>query len=92
MPKPIPKKTASFGGVSVSHFSPEPAPGTPRALNVVLSFEEALKLQIGLQQLLLQLNSYNRATTQGRNAAVNICIYKDKKRITINEGKIRAGS
>jgi hypothetical protein len=89
MMKSIPKKTFSFGGVSVDHISPEPPP-KPRALNLVLSFEEALKLQIGLQQILLQLNSYNRSTTEGRDSAVNLCVYTDVKRITINEGKVRS--
>jgi hypothetical protein len=58
----------------------------PTAINVTISFEEALKLSLGLGQLLGQLNSYNRATTKGKKSAVNICLWRGSKRITINEG------
>jgi len=88
MPKEI-KKKASFGSVRVSHFSPPLGDGLPKALNITISFEEALKLQLGLVQILGQLNSYNRATIAGRRSAVNLCVYPEKGRITINEGQIR---
>jgi len=40
---------------------------------------------------LAKLNSYNRATTEGKRAAVNLCLYTDKRRMTINEGKLPKG-
>jgi len=83
------KKKASFGTASVDHFSPAPTDGWPKAINVHLSFEEALKLHLGLGQILQHINTYNRATRAGRNAAVNLCVYTDVKRITINEGRLR---
>lgn len=83
------KKKASFGSVRVSHFSPPLGEGLPKAMNITISFEEALKFQIGLIQILGQLNSYNRATIAGRRSAVNLCIYPEKGRITINEGQVR---
>lgn len=83
------KKKASFGTVRVSHFSPPLGDDLPKAVNITISFEEALKLQIGLVQILGQLNGYNRATVAGRRSAVNLCLYPEKARITINEGQVR---
>lgn len=85
------KKKASFGSVRVSHFSPPLGDGLPKALNITISFEEALKLQIGLVQILGQLNGYNRSTVAGRRSAVNLCLYPEVGRITINEGQVREG-
>ncbi len=59
-----------------------------RALNLFLSFEEALKLNLAIDEAVRRLNSYNRATRAGKSAALNVTIYLDKKRITVNEGKL----
>lgn len=88
MAKTIKKKT-SFGTAAVNHFSPTPKDGWPKAINVHLSFEDALKLHLGLGQILQHINTYNRSTRAGRNAAVNLCIYTDVKQVTINEGKLK---
>jgi|DewCreStandDraft_4_1066084.scaffolds.fasta_scaffold358607_1 hypothetical protein len=79
----------SFGTVRVDHFSPALPGGTPKAINVTLSFEEALKLHIGLLQILGKLNSYNRNTTAGRASAVNLCLFTSEGQLTINEGAVR---
>ncbi len=64
--------------------------GWPTAINIVLSFEQALKLQLGIQHALLELNKLNRSTTAGRRAAVNLCLFTaDKPQITINPDRIR---
>jgi hypothetical protein len=59
------KRKSSFGTVTVNHFSPPVADGWPKAINVTLSFEEVLKLHLGLGQVLGRLNEYNRSTTGG---------------------------
>jgi hypothetical protein len=82
----------SFGGVSIAHVSPPVSEAMPKAMNVHLTFEEALKLHFGLGQLLGKLNSYSRRTTAGARAAANICIYPHKGRITLNEGKLKRRS
>lgn len=71
------KKKSSFGSVRVSHFSPALSNGLPRALNITIRFEEALKLHIGLIEILGRLNTYNRATVAGRQSAVNLCLYPE---------------
>ena len=34
-----------------------------------------MRLHLGLGQLLGKLNGYNRATKEGRESAVNLCVY-----------------
>lgn len=83
------KTKQSFGTVTVNRFSPERKDGWPTAINMYLSFEQALKLQLGLQHALLELNKLNRSTTSGRLAGVNLCLYTDVMALTINRGQIR---
>jgi hypothetical protein len=42
------KRKVTYGSAYISHFSPDLPAGTPKAINVVLSFEEALKLHLSL--------------------------------------------
>jgi hypothetical protein len=94
-PDGSPRRKETFGGATVERFSPAPGPDVPAALNVVLSFEEALKLHLSLGQLLGHLNGYDRATKEGKRTAVNLCVYTRRMRMTVNEsktgGKARAG-
>jgi hypothetical protein len=85
-----PKKTFTFGTCSFAKSSPnvETIGAHHRALNVFLSFEEALKLNVAVDEAIRRLNSYNRSTRAGKSAALNITLYLDKKRITINEGRL----
>jgi len=48
-----------------------------------------MRLHLGLGQLLGKLNTYSRATKPGRESAVNLCVYPQGHRITINEGRCR---
>jgi hypothetical protein len=84
----IPKKK-TFGGAYAAMIRPEPSEAVPAALNVHLAFDEALKLHFALGQALARIGSYNRSTSAGKRAAVNLCLYSHKRRITINEGRLR---
>ena len=84
------KTKKTFGTATIDHFSPSKEDEWPRAINIHISFEEAMRLHLGLGQLLGKLNSYNRATKQGRQSAVNLCVYTQGHRITINEGRARS--
>jgi hypothetical protein len=83
------KRKVTFGSANVDHFSPPLPESTPKAINIVLSFEEALKLHLSLGQLLGHLNGYNRSTTDGKRSAVNLCVYTQAERIAVVEDKIR---
>ena len=80
------KKT--FGGAYAEMIRPEPGDGTPKALNVHLAFDEALKLHFALGQALAKIGGYNRSTSAGKRAVVNLCLYPHKRRVTVNEGTL----
>ena len=42
--------------------------------------------------MLGNLNGYNRATKEGHESAVNLCLYTQSHRITINEGRVKRES
>lgn len=79
------KEKKSFGGNDVAQVSPEPSSDS---VNIVLSFEDALKLQFSIGQALAKINRYDRATTAGKRSAVHICLFPKKKRITVLEGQL----
>ena len=56
--------------------------------NIHISFEEAMRLHLGIGQALAKLNAYDRSTKAGRRSALNLCLYLQKQRITINEGTV----
>jgi len=59
------KTKQSFGRVTIAHVSPPVSAVMPKAMNVHLTFEEALKLHFGLGQLPARLNTYSRRSTAG---------------------------
>lgn len=86
----IRQKTGTFGTAVVDHITPAGfLESAPRAVNVILSFEEALKLHLSLGQALGQLNSYDRTRKEGRDAAVCLGLFPDGRRIFVSEGKVR---
>lgn len=47
-----------------------------------------MRLHLGLGEILGKLNSYKRSTTAGKQSAVNLCLYPQGRKITINEGRV----
>ncbi|MBX3395265.1 MAG: hypothetical protein KF841_07840 [Phycisphaerae bacterium] len=90
MPTEI-KTKQTFGSADVAHVSPQFREDVPRAMNIVITFEEALKLHLAIGQTLAKLNSYNRATKDGKRSAVNLCVYPHVIRISVNEAKLPRG-
>lgn len=82
-------KEESYGGCQVSTIGPLKNTKLPKVLNVVLSFEEGLKFNLALDECLRQLNSYNRATKEGKRAAICLAVKPQMNRIDIVEGKIK---
>ena len=83
------RRKETFGGANIDHISPPIPEGTPKAINMTLSFEEALKLHLSLGQILGKLNGYDRSTKAGKKSAVNLCVYTQADRIVVVEGKVR---
>lgn len=84
-----PKAKQTFGGCNVHDISPLKNTTLPPALNMVISFDDALRLHLSLGQALGKLNSYKRSTTAGRRSAINLCLYHKTSRITVNESKLK---
>lgn len=81
------EKTFSFGSCEFSRLSPpkENLTSSSKKLNVVVPFEEALKLNLALDECVRKLNKYKRSTTKGKKAAVNLVIHFDVNRVSVNE-------
>jgi hypothetical protein len=87
--KAIRKKDGSFGTAVVNHITPVSfTESQPKALNIVLSFEEALKLHLSVGQALASLNSYDRSTKAARETGMCLHLY-DHGRIMVTEAKVR---
>src|SRR5262249_27296069 len=88
-------KTYSFGSCDIVRAMPpvENLAGDNRVLNIAISFEEALKLNLAIEECIRQLNAYNRSTKAGKRTGMNIALYLDKKRILVNETNLpKSGS
>jgi hypothetical protein len=83
-----PRKKSSFGGCDINHIGP-PNRELPTAINLTISFEDAMRLHLSIGQALAKLNSYDRSTKAGRDSAMNLCIYHKKKRLTVNPTKLK---
>lgn len=88
------EKTDTFGGCNFSHTSPTQDALSPDTvtLNIVVSFEEALKLNLAIDECVRRLNKYNRSTREGKRAAVNLTVHLRARRIFVTEGKSKAGA
>ena len=88
-----PIKQFAFGTCSFASTSPERGRGLTsdtKILNVQVTFEEALKLNLAIDECIRKLNSYKRSTRAGKSMGLNLAIHLEKGRITINEEKVEA--
>jgi hypothetical protein len=56
--------------------------------NIEIAFEEALKLNLAIDECVRKLNSYKRSTTAGKRSSLNLAIHLSQGVITINEAKL----
>lgn len=84
------EKQFTFGTCEYQRSAPprEDITKETSALNIFLSFEEALKLNIAVDECVRKLNKYKRSTKDGKRAALNITVYLSQNRIAVNEGKL----
>lgn len=83
-----PLEKDSFGACSFAKTSPIELTADTRCINVVVSFEEALKLGLAVDECVRQLGRYNRSKTEGKRTALMLVIHLDKKRIRVLEGRV----
>ena len=85
------EKKFTFGTCEYAFTYPNQNTLSPQTkiLNIIIPFEEALKLNLGVDECIRKLNKYKLSTKEGKRAAVNLCLHLDIERIAINEGKLK---
>jgi hypothetical protein len=81
-------KKGTFGTCAYAKTSPATLAADTSIVNVVLSFEEALKLNIAIDECVRALGRYNRAHSAGKSAGLNVAIHLNQRRISVHEGKL----
>lgn len=90
MANAVTRQKKTYGGATVERFSPPKSDVWPKAINMVIPFEEALKLHLSIGQALGDLNRIDRSTREGKRTAVNLCVYTERKRIVVVSSKLHA--
>lgn len=85
------QKGFTFGTCDYSFTSPERGELSPETsvLNVVLSFEDALKLNLAIDECVRKVNRYKKSTKEGKRAALNLAIFLNQGRVSVNETKLK---
>lgn len=86
--KQKPLKKSSFGTCSVERTSPPKVDADTKVVNVFLTFEEALKLNLAIDECVHHLGRYKRSTTAGKSAGLNLAVHLHQHRISVQEGKV----
>ena len=86
--RPVVKKTLGACGYAktsppVQTLSPDTA-----ILIIAIPFEDALKLNVAIDECVHRLNSYNRATKAGRQSGLLLAVHFPSQRITVHERRI----
>ena len=81
----------SWGGCRFDRTAPtkQGLSSDTKILNVIITFSEALKLNLALQDCLLKLNNYKMNAIEGKQAAVKLAILLDQKRVQIWRAKVK---
>ncbi len=85
------EKQFTFGTCVYESTSPERGvlSDKTKILNVLVPFEESLKLNLAIDECIRKLNKYKRSKKPGKRAALNLSINLSDSRISVNEGKLK---
>jgi len=85
------EKEFTFGTCEYERTSPARTEltGDTSILNIIVPFEEALKMNLAVDECVRKLNRYKKSTKTGKRAALNLTIHFNLGRIAINEGRLR---
>ena len=85
------EKQFTFGTCVYASTSPEQGTlsNQTKILNIVVQFEESLKLNLAIDECIRKLNKYKRSKKSGKRAALNLSINLSDSRISVNEGKLK---
>jgi hypothetical protein len=87
----IPTKSDDYHGMA--KYVKTPATVTAhdiKSINLEMTFEEALRFSLAVQSCVMQLNRYNRSTSEGREMAMGLSIQTDGNTITVIEKRVRS--
>ena len=76
------------GGCIYNRTLPDIKAKEIKSVNIEVSFEEAIKLNLALQSCLLTLNKNNRNTKVGRRMGVVLSVKTDNSSISVMEKKL----
>ena len=86
---PKKKKENVFGGCRFEYYRPKAIGVNTKIIDFYLKFEEALELQIALQDCLLKLNRYNKARAEGSRQVMVISAHIKTNRINVLTSQLR---
>ena len=86
-------KKFSFGSCHYERTSPPLADLSPttKVLNIDLSLDEALKLDLAIEECIRKINRYKESAKVGKRALVNIAVHLHQERISVIESKLPKG-
>ena len=86
----IPTKAEDYHGLAkYVRTQPDVASQGVKSINIEMTFEEAMKLSLGIQSSLMQLNRYNRSTKAGREMGLLLSVKTETNTITVIEKRVR---
>lgn len=83
------KKAEDYhGGCTFNRTLPDIKNQGVKSVNIEVTFEEAVKLNLAIQSCLLALNKVKRSTTLGRSMGVVLSVKTDNDSISVMEKKL----
>ncbi len=78
-------KTKSFGFCKITSYNPKKECFNERTkmVNIMLTFEEALKIGLALDEGIRSINKLNRSFPEGRNAKLNLQVNFEENRLVV---------
>jgi len=86
--EPIEKAQDYHGMAAYSDTNPTVSSDDLPALNIKMSFDEAVKLSLAIQSAVLKLNRYNRSIKAGKQMGLLLSVKTATKTITVIEAKV----
>lgn len=85
-----PRVKKSLGACGYAKTSPPQQLMSPdtKILNIAISFVDALRLNVAIDECVHRLNSYDRATRAGKQSGLVLAIHFPSRRITVHERRI----
>jgi hypothetical protein len=59
------------------------------ALNIIIPFDQALKLNLAIDECVRRLNKYKKSTKAGKRAALNLTVHFNLARLAVNEARLK---